>query len=104
MHCWFIMIVMCIGNSVRPLRVERLEYKGARCPACDLLAGRGVEAEDKLEAVGPHTQRVRAVDPDLTREAAQALDCRLGRGPGRCDHHDLGLFNGFGWRFDALLG
>jgi hypothetical protein len=29
---------------------------GARCPARDLLAGRGVEAEDKLQAVGAHAQ------------------------------------------------
>jgi hypothetical protein len=73
-------------------------------PPCDLLAGRSVEAEDKLQAVGTHAQWVHAVDHDLTREAAQALDRRLGRGPGRRDHHDLGLFDGFGWHFDALLG
>jgi hypothetical protein len=34
----------------------------------------------------------------------QAFHGRLGRGPGRRDYHDLGLFDGFGRRFDALLG
>jgi hypothetical protein len=45
-------------------------------------------------------QWVHAVDHDLTCEAAQALDRRLGRGPGRRDHHDVGLLTAF----DALLG
>jgi hypothetical protein len=40
----------------------------------------------------------------LPARAAQTPDRRLGRGPRRRDHHDLGLFDGFRWRFDALLG
>src|SRR5262249_48068971 len=32
-------------------RVEGLEDEGARCPACDLFAGGGVEAEDELQAI-----------------------------------------------------
>src|SRR5215831_11450725 len=97
-------IVGRLGHIARTRRVECLEDKGTWCPACDLLAGRGVDAEDKLQPVGTHTQWVHAVDHDPIREAAEALDRRLGRGPGRRHHHDLGLFNGFGWRFDAVLG
>src|SRR5262249_29586841 len=37
----------------------------------DVLAGRGVETEDKLQAVGTHAQRLRAIDHDLTRKAAR---------------------------------
>src|SRR5215470_9018118 len=97
-------IVRRLGHIAGTRRIERLEDKGARRPVRDLLAGRGVEAEDKLQAVGPHAQWNHAVDHDLTREAAETFDRRLGRGPGRCDHHDLGPFDGLGWRFDALLG
>src|SRR4029453_402413 len=66
-------IVGRLGHIAGTGRVERLEDKGARCPARDLLAGRGVETDDKLQAVGAHAQWVSAVDHDLTREAAQAL-------------------------------
>src|SRR6478735_2163934 len=84
------------------LRVLKMKAPGAQLG--DLLAGGGVEAEDELQTVGTHAQRIGAVDHDLARKAAQAFHGRLGRGPGRRDHHDLSLFDGFGRRFEALLG
>src|SRR6516164_2517421 len=96
-------IVGRLGHIAGTRRVERLEDKGARYPACDLLAGRCVEPEDKLQPVGTHAQWVHAVDHGFTREAAEAFDRRLGGGPWCRDHHDLGLFDGFSWRFDAVL-
>jgi hypothetical protein len=50
------------ATIARPRRVERLEDKGTPCPVRDLLAGRGVEAEDKLQAVGTHAQWLHATD------------------------------------------
>jgi hypothetical protein len=93
-----------LGHVAGPRHVQRLEDSGARGPTCNLLAGRGVEAEDKLQSVWTHAQWVRAVDHDLTRETAQTSDRPLGRGPRRRDHHDFGLFDGFRWRSDAFLG
>ena len=103
-HDWFHRIFGGAGHIARARGVEGLEHEGAWRPACHLLASGGVEAEDELQTVGTHAQRIGAVDHDLAREAAQAFHRRLGRGPGRRDHHDLGLFDCFGRRFEALLG
>lgn len=41
-------IVGGIAHIACARRVERLEDESARCPACDLLASRGVESENEL--------------------------------------------------------
>src|SRR5215813_14061077 len=46
-------VVGRFGHIAGPRRVERLQAEGARRPVRDLLAGRGVEAEDNCKPSGP---------------------------------------------------